>query len=264
MDSGQPPDTNVVRLRRDGDLTAEERRRLASTIFAEQDEVGTFSRGNLVPPKPATPPTSEDSSAPDPFFEKLQADLPRDHTRASAGANGREDTTAYFERLGAQTPAEMSQSMAPEMAATAMPGSAPPRRSGGPAPAPIAPSDRLPAFAQTTARDPAGPPRSSAAAWGARRAAGGWRRPCSHHRRRRTRRPRHFTAGHAEGKCTPVSQREPGDSPSSGSRTLGLEPPTPRRASADHAHWPSTSPGEKARLVRGWRADSGRRARSQH
>jgi hypothetical protein len=79
MDSGEPPETNVVRLRRDGDLTDEERRRLASTIFAEQDEVGTFSRGNLVPPKPATPPTSEDSSALDPFFEKLQTDLPRDH-----------------------------------------------------------------------------------------------------------------------------------------------------------------------------------------
>jgi hypothetical protein len=124
MDSREPPDTNVVRLRREGDLTDEERKRLASTIFAEQDEVATFSRGNLVPPKPATPPASEDSSAPDPFFEKLQADLPRDHTRAPAGASGHEDTTAYFERLGAQTPAEMSQSMAPEMAATAMPGSA--------------------------------------------------------------------------------------------------------------------------------------------
>jgi hypothetical protein len=48
MDDRKPPDTNVVRLRRNGDLSDEERQRLASTIFADQDEVGTFSRGNLM------------------------------------------------------------------------------------------------------------------------------------------------------------------------------------------------------------------------
>lgn len=49
MDNRKLPDTNVVRLRRNGDPSNEERQRLASTIFAEQDEVGTFSRGNFCP-----------------------------------------------------------------------------------------------------------------------------------------------------------------------------------------------------------------------
>ena len=73
MDNGKPPDTNVVRLRRNGDPSDEERQRLASTIFAEQDEIGTFSRGNLVPPAPTAPPASDEFSAADPFFEQLQA-----------------------------------------------------------------------------------------------------------------------------------------------------------------------------------------------
>jgi hypothetical protein len=92
MDSRQPPDTNVVRLRRNGDLSDEELRRLASTIFAEQDEVGTFSRGNLVPPKPPTPPTRDDVSSPDPFFDELQTELARDQTQARAAAGKRDDT----------------------------------------------------------------------------------------------------------------------------------------------------------------------------
>jgi len=54
MDNRKPPDTNVVQLRRNGDPSDEERQRLASTIFAEQDEIGTFSRGNLVPPAATT------------------------------------------------------------------------------------------------------------------------------------------------------------------------------------------------------------------
>ena len=73
MDDRKPPDTNVVRLRRNGNPSDEERQRLASTIFAEQDEVGTFSRGNLVPPARATPPPSDEPSpAADPFFEQFQ------------------------------------------------------------------------------------------------------------------------------------------------------------------------------------------------
>ena len=66
------PILNVVRLRRNGDLSDEERQRLASTIFADQDEVGTFSRGNLIPPAPPTPPASNEPPAADPFFEQLQ------------------------------------------------------------------------------------------------------------------------------------------------------------------------------------------------
>jgi len=71
MDDRKPPDTNVVRLRRSGDPSDEERQRLASTIFAPQDEVGTFSRGNLVPPAPSAPPASNKPPAADPFFEQL-------------------------------------------------------------------------------------------------------------------------------------------------------------------------------------------------
>ena len=72
MDDRKPPDTNVVRLRRNGDPSDEERQRLASKIFAEQDEVSTFSRGNLVPPAPPAPPASNDPPAADPFFEQLE------------------------------------------------------------------------------------------------------------------------------------------------------------------------------------------------
>jgi hypothetical protein len=124
MDNRKPPDTNVVRLRRNGDPSDEERQRLASTIFAEQDEVGTFSRGNLVPPALAAPPASNEPSAADPFFEQLQAPPTSDETQAAAVARERDATAAYFDRLGSQTPAEMSQTIAPQPAAAAMLGSA--------------------------------------------------------------------------------------------------------------------------------------------
>ena len=124
MDNGKPPDTNVVRLRRNGDPSDEERQRLASTIFAEQDEIGTFSRGNLVPPAPAPPPPSHEPSAADPFFEQLQTPASGAERRAPAAAGDTEATDAYFERLGSQTPAEMSQSITAHPAAVAMPGSA--------------------------------------------------------------------------------------------------------------------------------------------
>jgi|GEM_PF-6052901 hypothetical protein len=125
MDNRKPPDTNVVQLRRNGDPSDEERQRLASTIFAEQDEIGTFSRGNLVPPAPTTPPAhNRPPEAADPFFEQLQAPPTSDKTTAAAAVGQRDATAAYFERLGSQTPAEMSQSIEPRTTAAAMPGSA--------------------------------------------------------------------------------------------------------------------------------------------
>jgi hypothetical protein len=74
MDGRDQPDTNVVRIRRRGDPSEAERRRLASTIFAEQDDVGPFSRGNLVPPPTDHPtePPEEDRATADPYFENLQ------------------------------------------------------------------------------------------------------------------------------------------------------------------------------------------------
>jgi hypothetical protein len=48
----------VVPLRRKDDPDAAERAKLASQIFAQEDEIGTFSRGNLIPP-----PTTSDEPA---------------------------------------------------------------------------------------------------------------------------------------------------------------------------------------------------------
>ena len=100
------PDSKVVPLRRSQELGAEDRERLASTIFAEQDDYGTFSRGNLVPPSSPSA-AGDDPAEPDEFFERVQAKR-RDQT-GDADRTGEIDATAeYFARLGSQTPAEMS------------------------------------------------------------------------------------------------------------------------------------------------------------
>src|SRR2546423_908464 len=120
MDDRKPPDTNVVRLRRNGDPSDDERQRLASTIFAEQDEVGTFSRGNLVPPaRSARPASGEPSPAADPFFEQFQTPPANAQAQGEAGGRDNDATAAYFEHLGSQTPAEMSESVAMQPAAAA-------------------------------------------------------------------------------------------------------------------------------------------------
>jgi hypothetical protein len=124
MDDRKPPDTNVVRLRRNGDPSDEDRQRLASTIFAEQDEVGTFSRGNLVPPAQSAPPASNEPPVADPFFEQLQAPPASGRAEAAAVATESDATASYFERLGSQTPAEMTESVPPQPNAVTMPGSA--------------------------------------------------------------------------------------------------------------------------------------------
>src|SRR6202035_2755405 len=103
MDDRNQPDTNVVRLRRKGDPSEAEREQLASTIFAEPDEVGTFSRGNLVPPSAAGQPGSDEPEpTADPFFESLQSDPPQDPGRASTLTSESDSTAAYFDRLGSQ------------------------------------------------------------------------------------------------------------------------------------------------------------------
>jgi hypothetical protein len=124
MDDRKPPDINVVRLRRNGDLSDEERQRLASTIFADQDEVGTFSRGNLVPPAPSAPPASTEPPAADPFFEQLQTQASNAKHHPAADVNQLDATAEYFDRLGSQTPAEMTQGISPHPAGAGMPGSA--------------------------------------------------------------------------------------------------------------------------------------------
>jgi hypothetical protein len=123
MDNRPPPDSNVVRLRRNGDPSEAERKKLASTIFAEQDDVGPFSCGNLVPPAPTPPPAEEPSPEADPFFEQFQAS-PTTADEQSVTATSEDATAAYFLKLGAQTPVEMSQSITPQPVAIALPGSA--------------------------------------------------------------------------------------------------------------------------------------------
>ena len=124
MDGRDQPDTNVVRIRRRGDPSEAERRRLASTIFAEPDDVATFSRGNLVPPRPDARDANEElAPSSDPFFDRLPAESKTDGTPRT-DLPDHESADAYFDRLATQSPAEMSTSGAPTPAASPMPGSA--------------------------------------------------------------------------------------------------------------------------------------------
>ena len=123
MDDREPLESNVVRLQRDGEPDEEERQRLARTIFASEDEVGTFSRGNLLLPSPTPPPHEESPAEPDPFFDQLQS--PDQSATPSVLRRDRAETVAYFEKLGSQTAAEMSaDATAAQPNAVSLPGSA--------------------------------------------------------------------------------------------------------------------------------------------
>ena len=125
MDDRTRPDTNVVLLRRKGDPSEAERERVASTIFAEPDDVATFSRGNLVPPRPDPGDADEElAPSPDPFFDCFDAPSNTDEAQRTDMSNDGESTDAYFERLAAQSPAEMSANGAPALAVAPMLGSA--------------------------------------------------------------------------------------------------------------------------------------------
>lgn len=123
MDDRDHPDTNVFHLRRKDEPGEEERRRIASTIFAEEDEVGPFSRGNLVAPKPRPDDREEAGHGADAYFDQLQQE--RAAVRAAGSTRERDsETTAYFERLGRQSPAEMAQAVDTPPDEGALPGSA--------------------------------------------------------------------------------------------------------------------------------------------
>ena len=125
MDDRTRPDTNVVLLRRKGDPSEAERERVASTIFAEPDDIATFSRGNLVPPRPDTRDDGAEPAPPsDPFFDRVQEASKTDGTHPADLADARDSTDAYFDRLATQSPAEMSTTGAPAPAVRPMPGSA--------------------------------------------------------------------------------------------------------------------------------------------
>jgi hypothetical protein len=125
MDGRDQPDTNVVRIRRKGDPSEAERTRLASTIFAEQDDVGTFSHGNLVPPRTGQPDKAPDDgqTTVDPYFENLQR-TNGGHGQSATERSGDPETIAYFDRLATQSAGEMAAMVDAQSGEPAMPGSA--------------------------------------------------------------------------------------------------------------------------------------------
>ena len=116
-------DRNVVPLRRSGGPDEAERKRLASTIFAEPDEIGTFSQGNLVPPPSQS--LAEERRQPDPFFEdRLPRAVDSDAPREAPGTGTVADN--YFAQLSQQSASEMADSLRErdQPVTAAMPGSA--------------------------------------------------------------------------------------------------------------------------------------------
>src|SRR5436305_9200655 len=71
LDDREDPDSRVVvNLRRKQDPDEAERERLASTIFAPEEETATFSMGNLVAPrKRSADEAVDDSTQADPFID---------------------------------------------------------------------------------------------------------------------------------------------------------------------------------------------------
>lgn len=127
MDDHDHPDTNVVNLHRRHGLDRDRREQIARTIFAEEDEIYTFSQGNLVPPA-KSPPTAEPEAPEDPFFEEQlrRARTDVDHPAASQAAQEQsEETDAYFAHLASQSATEMARELHPEAAESErLPGSA--------------------------------------------------------------------------------------------------------------------------------------------
>jgi hypothetical protein len=130
MDSREPQDSNVVRLRREGEPSDEERERLASTIFASEDEIGPFSRGNLVPPAPAAS-SDEPTTVEDPFFDQQL----REPRPAESSTRLAMESDEFFSRLAEQDAVEMAEQLRSRRPPpAALPGSAqipqPKQRSG--------------------------------------------------------------------------------------------------------------------------------------
>jgi hypothetical protein len=103
-----PTDRNVIPLRRGDSPDEEERKRLASTIFAEPDEIGTFSQGNLVPPQPRSPDQEDRPS--DPFFDDRlsQPAQPSATSSSTEAGTGADD---YFAQLSQQSASEMAEGL---------------------------------------------------------------------------------------------------------------------------------------------------------
>ena len=116
MDGHDHHDTNVVNLRRETDLTDEEREQIAATIFAEPDEISTFSQGNLVPPasppddrNTGTPPIPSSQSSCGAELRRPHLDLPPEDEQAREASPS--ETDVFFEQLVAQSATEMADQL---------------------------------------------------------------------------------------------------------------------------------------------------------
>jgi hypothetical protein len=125
MDDRDHHDTNVVSLRRKDDLRGRDQDQVASTIFAEQDEISTFSQGNLVPPSPPGQSVSQGPTQPaDPFFDQ-HLQRPGTDRELTSDANVGKETDEYFDQLVAQSATEMADELQDrDPPAVSLPGSA--------------------------------------------------------------------------------------------------------------------------------------------
>ena len=100
-----------------------------------QDEVGTFSRGNLIPPTRPAPPASNEPSAADPFFEQLQTEASSSANHSGTGRPRARRHSRVFRSPRLPDPSRDDREHLAAPAAAGMPGSAnlpkelaPPRR----------------------------------------------------------------------------------------------------------------------------------------
>jgi hypothetical protein len=99
---------------------------VASRIFAEEDEISTFSQGNLVPPTPPGQAANQGPSpADDPFFEE-HLRQPSTDRELTCDADVGLEADEYFAQLVAQSATEMATQLPDreQSPAVSMPGSA--------------------------------------------------------------------------------------------------------------------------------------------
>ena len=119
MDDRDRANTKVVPLRRKGQSENGDREHVASKIFAEEDGIGTFSLGNLIPPTRRGAGDDPRGTPPDGFERKQEPD-PASGAQNAAADEGPDE---FFEQLIAQSSVRTRSDGAPANAPT-LPGSA--------------------------------------------------------------------------------------------------------------------------------------------
>lgn len=99
MDDRDRAKSKVVPLRRKGRSKNGDREHVASKIFAEEDGIGTFSLGNLVPPKRRDSADDAHGIPPDGFEREQEPDS----ASPSQGAAVDQEPDEFFEELIART-----------------------------------------------------------------------------------------------------------------------------------------------------------------